>query len=41
LLADPLAMKLLDNEIQPGEHVIADADKKGEISFRPATAAAS
>ncbi len=41
LLADPLAMKLLDGEIQPGEHVIADADKKGEISFRHATAAAS
>src|SRR5215475_10320924 len=38
LLADPLAMKLLDSEIQPGEHVVADADKKGEISFRPATA---
>ena len=40
LLADPLAMKLLSGEIQPGEHVVADADKQGEFSFRPATAAA-
>jgi len=41
LLADPLAMKLLDGEIQPGEHVIADVDKRGEFTFKAAAAAAS
>jgi ATP-dependent Clp protease ATP-binding subunit ClpB len=40
LLADPLAMKLLNGEIQTGEHIIADANKKGELSFRTAAAAA-
>jgi len=39
LLADPLAMKLLNGEIQTGEHVIADATKQGEFSFRTAAAA--
>jgi ATP-dependent Clp protease ATP-binding subunit ClpB len=41
LLADPLAMKLLDGEIQPGEHVIASVNKQGEFSFKAAAAAAS
>ena len=41
LLADPLAMKLLDGEIQPGEHVIASVNKQGEFTFRAAAAAAS
>jgi ATP-dependent Clp protease ATP-binding subunit ClpB len=41
LLADPLAMKLLDGEIQPGEHVIANVNKQGEFSFKAAAAAAS
>jgi ATP-dependent Clp protease ATP-binding subunit ClpB len=41
LLADPLAMKLLDGEIQPGEHVIASVNKQGEFTFKAAAAAAS
>ncbi len=28
LVQDPLAMKILDGEIVPGDHVIADADTK-------------
>src|SRR5499427_5286670 len=34
LLADPLAMKLLDGEIQAGEHVIADATRGGGLEFK-------
>jgi ATP-dependent Clp protease ATP-binding subunit ClpB len=34
LLADPLAMKLLDGEIQPGEHVIASVNKQGEFRIQ-------
>ena len=34
LLADPLALKILDGEIQPGEHVIADVDRSGEFTFQ-------
>ena len=41
LLADPLAMKLLDGEIQPGEHVIASVNKQGEFTFKAAAAVAS
>jgi ATP-dependent Clp protease ATP-binding subunit ClpB len=33
LLADPLALKILDGEIQPGEHVVADANKRGDLTF--------
>jgi len=40
LIADPLAMKLLDGEIQAGEHVLADVNKQGEFIFRPAPAPA-
>jgi ATP-dependent Clp protease ATP-binding subunit ClpB len=41
LLADPLAMKLLDGEIQSDEHVIADATRGGELEFKVAPARAS
>ena len=42
LIQDPLAMKLLDGEITPGETLIVDADtKKGEMTFAPAEAKAA
>jgi len=34
LLADPLAMKILDGEVQPGDQVIADVDVQGGLTFR-------
>ena len=34
LLADPLAMKLLEGDIQMGEHVVADVGSTGELSFQ-------
>ncbi len=34
LLADPLALKILEGEIQSGDHVIADADVQGGLTFR-------
>src|SRR6266849_7305301 len=33
LLADELALKILDGQIQPGEHIVADADSRGRLSF--------
>jgi ATP-dependent Clp protease ATP-binding subunit ClpB len=42
LIQDPLAMKLLDGEIAPGESLTVDADpKRGEMIFTPATAKAA
>ncbi|HEX4998305.1 MAG TPA: ATP-dependent chaperone ClpB [Terriglobia bacterium] len=38
LLADPMALKILDGEIQSGEHVLADIDRQGAITFKPAPA---
>jgi ATP-dependent Clp protease ATP-binding subunit ClpB len=39
LIQDPLAMKLLDGEVMPGETVKVDADlKKGAMVFEPAKA---
>jgi ATP-dependent Clp protease ATP-binding subunit ClpB len=40
LLADPLALKILDGQIQSGEHVVADVTR-GEITFQAAPAIAS
>src|SRR5436189_4692697 len=34
LLADQLAMKILEGTIQPGEHVVADVDRRGEFEFQ-------
>src|SRR5207253_11520393 len=42
LLADPLALKLLEGEIQAGDHVVADLNPKGEgFEFQPVPAVAS
>ena len=41
LIADPLAMKLLDGEIESGEHVVADVNKQGGLTFNTAKAKAS
>ncbi len=41
LLADPLALKILDGDIQPGENVVADVTRTGEFDFRPVRAIAS
>src|SRR5258705_124350 len=41
LLADPLALKILEGDIQPGEHLVADVSRSGEFSFRPGTAVPS
>jgi ATP-dependent Clp protease ATP-binding subunit ClpB len=41
LLADPLALKILEGDIQQGDHVVADVKTGGEFIFQsvPATAA--
>jgi ATP-dependent Clp protease ATP-binding subunit ClpB len=41
LLADPLALKILEGDIQPGDHIVADVDRNGIFTFQavPATAA--
>jgi len=34
LIQDPLALKLLDGEVKPGDHVLVDADSKtGEMKI--------
>jgi len=39
---DPLAMKLLDGEVMPGESLVVDGDPKcGEMTFARATAKAA
>jgi ATP-dependent Clp protease ATP-binding subunit ClpB len=41
LIQDPLAMKILDGEVKPGDDVVVDADAKtGEMKFRRETAKA-
>ena len=36
LIQDPLAMRLLDGDVMPGDHVVIDADlRKGEMKFEP------
>ena len=40
LLADPLALKILEGEIQPGEHIVADVARSGEFGFRTVPAVA-
>ena len=34
LLADPLALRILEGDIEPGDHVVADLNKAGEITFQ-------
>ncbi len=42
LIQDPLAMKLLDGEVVPGDSLTVDADmKKGAMTFARATAKAA
>jgi ATP-dependent Clp protease ATP-binding subunit ClpB len=41
LIGDPLALRLLEGSIQPGEHTVADVNKNGEFTFRTSSAAAS
>ena len=44
LLADPLALKILEGDIQSGEHVVADVNRTGELNaldFRAVPAVAS
>ncbi len=41
LIQDPLALKILDGEVKPGDSVKVDADSKsGEMKFAPASAKA-
>jgi ATP-dependent Clp protease ATP-binding subunit ClpB len=40
LLADPLALRLLEGDVQPGEHIIADLAPTGEIHFQAVPAGA-
>jgi len=41
LLADPIALQILSGKIQPGEHVLADVDTRGDLKFEPVPAVAS
>ena len=42
LIQDPLALKILEGEVMPGESLEVDADlKKGEMTFAPAKAKAA
>ncbi len=41
LLADPLALKILEGDIQPGDHVLADVDRGGNFTFQAVPAAAA
>jgi ATP-dependent Clp protease ATP-binding subunit ClpB len=34
LLADKLALRLLEGQIQAGDHIVADVDKTGEFTFQ-------
>jgi ATP-dependent Clp protease ATP-binding subunit ClpB len=38
LIQDPLAMKILDGEVHPGDEIVIDADlKRNEMTFERAT----
>jgi ATP-dependent Clp protease ATP-binding subunit ClpB len=41
LLADPLALRILEGDIQAGDHVVADGNRDGEFTFQPVPAIAS
>jgi ATP-dependent Clp protease ATP-binding subunit ClpB len=41
LLANPLALRILEGDIQSGDHVTADVNRDGELTFRPISAVAS
>jgi len=39
LLADPLALKILEGDIQAGDHVLVEVNRNGDFSFQPVPAA--
>jgi ATP-dependent Clp protease ATP-binding subunit ClpB len=41
LLSDPLALKILEGDIQSGDHVLADVDRNGNFTFQAVPAAAA
>jgi ATP-dependent Clp protease ATP-binding subunit ClpB len=41
LLADPLALKILEGDIQPGDHVLSDTDRAGNFTFQSVPTAAA
>ncbi|PYR86928.1 MAG: ATP-dependent chaperone ClpB [Acidobacteria bacterium] len=41
LLANPLALKILEGTIETGEHIVADVDRRGEFEFQAAPAVAT
>jgi ATP-dependent Clp protease ATP-binding subunit ClpB len=41
LMADPLALKILEGDIQSGDHVVADLDRSGDFTFQAVPAAAA
>jgi ATP-dependent Clp protease ATP-binding subunit ClpB len=41
LLADPLALRILEGDIQAGDHVMADVNRDGELTFQSVPAIAS
>ena len=41
LLADPLALRILEGDIQAGDNVVADVNRDGEFTFQPIPAIAS
>jgi len=41
LLADPLALRILEGDVGPADHVVADLNKAGEITFQAVPAIAS
>src|SRR5215475_6455720 len=41
LLADSLALKILEGDIQPGDHVLSDTDRAGNFTFQSVPTAAA
>jgi ATP-dependent Clp protease ATP-binding subunit ClpB len=41
VLADPLALKILEGDIQGGDHIVADVNRDGQFSFEAVPAIAS
>ena len=41
LLADPLALRILEGDVQAGDHVMADVNRDGEFTFQAVPAIAS
>ena len=41
LLANPLALKILEGTVETGEHIVADVDRRGEFEFQAVPAVAT